>query len=218
MSLGHSPWVVTSNLILCLDAANPRSYPGSGTTWTDLSGNGYTGTLFNDPTYSSANGGSIVFDGTYKYITSTIPSPTSMPITFEFWINSTTSTPVGIFDSAPAQTQVLRNYPAGSIEWWSSSPVVSMGLSAGTWYQIVAVYRFDTNRYIDYYRNGTFISTGTGSTNSSFAWTTFTIGTINSGSSGNYSGNLSRFSIYNRALSADEIAQNFNAIRGRYGL
>ena len=57
-----------NGLVLALDAANTKSYPGSGTTWTDLSGRGNTGTLTNGPTYSSANGGSIVFDGTNDYV------------------------------------------------------------------------------------------------------------------------------------------------------
>ena len=68
MSLFHSPSLVTSGLVLCLDAGNPKSYPGSGTTWTDLSGRGNHGTLVNGPTFNSANGGSIVFDGSNDYV------------------------------------------------------------------------------------------------------------------------------------------------------
>ena len=60
----NSKQIVRSGLVLHLDAARPASYPGSGTTWTDLSGQGNNGTLTNGPTYSSANGGSIVLDGT----------------------------------------------------------------------------------------------------------------------------------------------------------
>ena len=62
------PEIAESGLVLALDAGNLKSYPGSGTTWTDLSGGGNTGTLTNGPTYSSANGGSLVFDGTNDYI------------------------------------------------------------------------------------------------------------------------------------------------------
>ncbi len=63
MGLIHSPSIVTDGLVLCLDAANSRSYPGTGATWTDLKG-GNNGTLENGPTFDAANGGSIVFDGT----------------------------------------------------------------------------------------------------------------------------------------------------------
>ncbi len=63
MAFIHSPKLVTSGLVLCLDAANKLSYPGSGTSWYDLSGNNYNGTLTNGPTFNNGNGGSIVFDG-----------------------------------------------------------------------------------------------------------------------------------------------------------
>ena len=61
MGLSHSPNIVTDGLVLCLDAANPRSYPGSGTSWLDLSGQGNNGTL-NGPTFSNDNSGFLVFD------------------------------------------------------------------------------------------------------------------------------------------------------------
>jgi hypothetical protein len=61
--LAHSPSIVMNNLVLCLDAGNSKSYPGSGTTWYNLIPGGVNGTLTNGPTYSSANGGVIVLDG-----------------------------------------------------------------------------------------------------------------------------------------------------------
>ena len=69
MGLGHSPRIVTDGLVLCLDAASKRSYPGTGTTWTDLKG-GNNGTLTNmdGANFSSANGGSLSFDGASDYI------------------------------------------------------------------------------------------------------------------------------------------------------
>jgi hypothetical protein len=70
------PNIVTDGLVLHLDAANTKSYPGSGTTWFDKSGNGKNGTLTNGPTFSSANGGSIVFDGTNDTLDSGIPVTT----------------------------------------------------------------------------------------------------------------------------------------------
>jgi hypothetical protein len=67
MALSHSPSIVTDGLVLCLDAGNPKSYPGSGTTWTDLSGNGNNGTLVNGVGYSGDNLGSLSFDGVNDY-------------------------------------------------------------------------------------------------------------------------------------------------------
>jgi len=69
MSVRGGPDIVENGLVLYLDAANRRSYPGSGTTWFDLSGNGNNGTLTNGPTFDSANGGSISFDGVNDYVT-----------------------------------------------------------------------------------------------------------------------------------------------------
>ena len=78
---------VTEGLVLHLDAGNTASYPGSGTTWTDLSGSGSHATLINGPTFSSANGGGIVFDGINDYATLSTPSAitTSTPQTWEVW-------------------------------------------------------------------------------------------------------------------------------------
>ena len=60
MGLAHSPRIVTDGLVLCLDAASKRSYPGTGTTWTDLKG-GNNGTLTNGPTFDTGNGGECSF-------------------------------------------------------------------------------------------------------------------------------------------------------------
>ena len=73
--------IVTNGLVLSLDAADRNSYPGTGTTWRDMSGNGNNGTLTDGPTFNSNNGGSIVFDGTNDYVALT-PSFTGPPVTF----------------------------------------------------------------------------------------------------------------------------------------
>ena len=80
MAFSFSPRIVTDGLVLYLDAANQRSYPGSGTTWSDISRGGNNGTLVNGPTFDPGNGGSIVFDGVDDYVS--IPD-----------INFTTATP-----------------------------------------------------------------------------------------------------------------------------
>ena len=68
MSINYNPRIVTDGLVLLLDAGNTKSYPGTGTTWTDISRNGNNGTLTNGPTFDSANGGSLVFDGVDDYV------------------------------------------------------------------------------------------------------------------------------------------------------
>ena len=85
MGVAYNSKIVTDGLVLCLDAGNSKSYPGTGTTWTDLSGRGNTGTLTNGPTYSSANGGSIVFDGSNDFVQCT-GSLTLTTATFIVWM------------------------------------------------------------------------------------------------------------------------------------
>jgi hypothetical protein len=88
MATNYNPGIVTSGLVLCLDAGNTKSYPGSGTTWTDLSGNGNTGTLVNSPSYSSS--GYFSFDGTNKSVSIVKPQPNiTGQISVEIWYIST---------------------------------------------------------------------------------------------------------------------------------
>ena len=91
MSSKCGPDINENGLVLFLDAANRLSYPGSGTAWSDLSGNSNTGTLTNGPTFSAGNQGSIVFDGVDDYISggSIIPVGTG-DYYIESWINRTT--------------------------------------------------------------------------------------------------------------------------------
>ena len=95
MSAYSGPEIANDGLVLALDAANPRSYPGSGTTWTDLSGNGNNGTLVNVPTYSNANGGSIVFDGVDDYVSGSISTINSWSMCL--WYLSTDITSQVVF-------------------------------------------------------------------------------------------------------------------------
>ena len=89
MGLAHSPRLVTDNLVFCVDAANTKSYSGSGTDWKDLSGQGNNGTLTNGPTFNSSNGGSILFDGSNDNISMSNSSSlnTTPTVTISSWIN-----------------------------------------------------------------------------------------------------------------------------------
>jgi len=94
----YGPKIVTSGLVLCLDAANKRSYPGTGTTWTDLSGNSNNGTLINGPTFNAGNQGGIVFDGTNDYISigsQNIVGTGTSPFSVELCIYNTKNWGVG---------------------------------------------------------------------------------------------------------------------------
>ena len=90
MATIYNPNIVTDKLVFCLDAANTKSYPGSGTDWKDLSSQGNNGTLTNSPTYvPNSNGGYFDFDGTNDYINANTALPDSFFLgnsTISFWI------------------------------------------------------------------------------------------------------------------------------------
>jgi hypothetical protein len=222
MGVFAGPEVAEDGLVLCLDAANSKSYPGSGTTWTDLSGNGNNGTLTNGPTFNSANGGSIVFDGVNDDITITSyqlsTSDSSAPYTLSAWINRTgTTTGGGII------TQYSGNFADrfgfrernSKLSWWkggSDLAISTDNIPTNVWKYVVGVKRTDNS--VSIYIDGTEV--GTGTDNLDFENVTLKIGRF--GSSTAFSGNIAQVSIYNRALTAAEIQQNFIATRSRFGI
>jgi hypothetical protein len=239
MAFSYSPKIVTDGLVLCLDAANSRSYPGSGTTWTDLSRGGNNGALTNGPTFNSANGGSIVFDGTNDYIQTPIQT-ISRPWTFSTWFNFTSLTANGGFNtffgqdtsvSIPRGTfyfqkagitteGVEANKVNFSIVKTDGSIVPTNGLNVlqiNTWYNYTAVL---TTTNISLYENGILQNT---TTNSDSFITPNTNVVLNAGYYANnivdyWPGKSSIFQMYNRALSATEVLQNYNATKTRFGL
>jgi hypothetical protein len=229
MALAHSPRIVTDGLVLCLDAGNTKSYPGSGTTWTDLSGNGNNGTLTNGPTYSSSNGGSIVFDESNHYV-STNYTATFQDFTLCGFVkanNPNGKTWEDIIDSYDLDSSdwcritLYQGKPSLEIDANSarSSVTSSTIATADQWYHIVGV-RSGTTGYL--YINGILNKQNsvTGNVISADTDSQFFIGNISRPTSltEGWNGNIAQASIYNKALTASEIQQNFNALRGRFGI
>ena len=231
MACAAGPDVSESGLVLALDAANSKSYPGSGTTWTDLTGLGNTGTLTNGPTYSSANGGSIVFDGSNDGIQlpGTNFSLNTMTISawnyssnynqngfiFEKTTNGSVNTQYSLFYNGD-NTIYYRTYgisPTGDL----TANTTTAGIVNNQWNNIVAT--FDgTNKRI--YVNGVLAAT---SVTLSGTVTQNTTGAAYIGIYGNFAGypfngRIAQTQIYNKALTAAEIKQNFNATRARYSI
>lgn len=223
MALVHSPSIVTSGLTLCLDAANPKSYPGSGTSWFDLSGQNNTGTLINGPTYNSAAGGSWSFNGTSNYVSVANSDSLNTPNnTLICWAKSNTSTwndfgflmsKRSVFIMHPQQnlTTVIYYYYLNNT--FASQSVDVSDITAWNMYAC----SWDGTR-INAYLNGALINFGvkTGPLNTSDT------GVLEIGKDDTFSrylnGNIAHASMYNRALTAAEIRQNFNAYRGRFGI
>ncbi len=231
MGLSHSPSVPTQSLMLYLDAANQRSYPGSGTTWFDLSGNGYNGTLVNSPTFSSS--GFFTFNGTNTTVSVAKPFPNIVgQISVEIWVNFTN------YASNPALMHKGTHYTlympnsAGVNQWaWADSSNYSYanfgyrqvsGLYAtNTWMQLVCTK--DTSNNVRLYKNGVLVDTRTafGSALSATNSTLWIVGYSDNDttpSSNVLNGSVAVAKVYNSTLSDADILQTFNALRGRFGL
>jgi hypothetical protein len=216
--------IVTDGLVLHLDAGNSTSYPGSGTTWADLSGNGNTGTLTNGPTYSSADGGSIVFDGSNDFVDcggNALLNFTNN-FTLSAWFYRATTQP-----SVDAAIVGKIQLPyTGYMLWYNSSTVdlyfngsprvnSSTTISANIWYNVAGTYNGAT---ASIYINGTLDVATSVATSADATGVNFMVGKYNDPPERNFAGNISNVQAYNRALTAAEVTQNFNALRGRYGL
>ena len=215
--------VVTTGLQLYLDAGNASSYPGSGTAWTDLSGNNRDGTLTNGPTYSGTNGGSIVFDGSNDYVQCS-GSLTVTAATFVTWIkrNGSQGQYDGILFSRGANTTGMNfqvsnqlgyhwNDAGNTYNWQSGLTIPNL-----TWCMIaVSVTSTAATAYLCQ-TGGTTTATNTVNHSSS----NLNDIKIAQDDAGNrfFNGNIAITQLYNIALSAGEISQNFEADRARFGV
>jgi hypothetical protein len=215
--------IVTSGLTVNLDAGFTPSYPKSGTSWTDLSFSGNNATLINGPTFNSSNGGSIVFDGVDDIVTTTYVSTNTYTFSAWFKTNVVSSGYRNII-SIPSGNYVLilLDTSTPNLGFWApdssanGSNLSTPTISTNTWYNVVFV-REGNNITGGYkaYLNG--ILYGNANT---VTWST-TEGLSVGGRADApqpLNGNISQVLIYNRALSSNEITQNFNAQKGRYGL
>ena len=217
MGLAHSPRIVTDNLVLALDAGNTKSYPGSGGTWTDTVG-GNNGTLTNGPTFNSANGGSIVFDGTNDHIDCGSSDDFAFgtgDFAIEFWFNADGGG--GIISISPgsnAATNWQIRYSSSKIKWIYSgtSSIESSTLSTGQWIHVVAT---RSGTALTLYINAVSEATGTSSANLSDTGV-LRIGRNRDGIS-HFTGKVPIVRIYKgKGLTAAEVLQNYNALKGRY--
>jgi len=237
----HSPKIVTDGLVLALDAGNTKSYVSGSTTWYDKSGFSNNGTLTNGPTFSSANGGSIVFDGVDDYVNcGNNPSVdiTGTGITLSAWIyrtalNSNVNNFKRIIEKAAAYPALQYSFvtspvnsPPGEgrllldLYLNSSIPAFATGstqLQLNTWYHAVGTYDGSFRKiYLNGVLDGQLATTG----NITSTTSSLVIGDYLPGPGATYAwnGRIATTQIYNRALSAQEVQQNFNALRGRFGI
>jgi hypothetical protein len=266
MSFVHSPKIVTDGLVLALDAGNTKSYTSGSTTWYDKSGNARNGTLTNGPTFSSANGGSIVFDGTNDYLE--IPTrninlefqPTSGYSCMVFYKSTATSTTNGalisnMVSSPPYQgwdlwfnTSISNTIAMHLISSWGGNAIkVAVDYNYTTYSNqwLCFGYTYDgscptttqgTLNSVDFYLNGQLYTSGKrlGESTAGFGDgfnTSSETTTYNTSQrfrvasrwlSGTYSAGcpatIGTILVYNRKLPSSGMLQNYNALKGRFGL
>lgn len=207
---GATSGVITSGLVLNLDAGNASSYPGSGTTWTDLSASANNGTLFNSPTYTAANGGGLVFNGSnYVNLASTITLPGDFTINWWEYLTGSISNNQGIIFSSTNSNDI--NHYGGQVRFYApgdqgTSPTTT---SANTWYNWCYVRSGTT---LSLYLNGASNTSGTVSVSTAY------VSQVARGNGGGMTGTLPTIQVYSRAITAAEVTQNFTYFRSRYGV
>ena len=215
---GKDTYYTTSSLYFNLDAKNPSSYPGTGTTWTDLTGNGHNFTLYNSPAWDSR--GYFTFDGINDYAITPVTTISSYSsFSLECWYN---------FDGGGMLVAWTNPYVSyinmavdgnGSVRWetgYGQNFWTPTSMTKGNWYHILSTYNGSTGAAKTYI-NGTVAASATISSTTSGS-TNWAIGSNYNDGGGAAKGLFSVVRFYLKELSSSEVTQNYNAIRNRYCL
>lgn len=214
-----------SGLLLYLDAGNKSSYPGTGATWKDLSGNGYNATLANT-TFSAANGGSLVFNGSNAYgQTINTPFTAGTPFTAIVWAKSSVlSANSNLFGNKEADSSTV-----GMAIRWPGSTVfhvlktdtdlrsINFGVATPFGWTCFAAQR-SADGYNKVYLNGAYLTGAPISGVATDRFPYFNIGCATPTAGQYFNGSIAQILVYQRALSQAEITQNYNATKGRFNL
>lgn len=230
MAGNTGPNVVTNGLISNLDVANLLSYPGNGTSWNDLTGNNNNGVLYNGPTYQTYNLGALLFDGTNDYCEVTFNNRSSTVNTIEMffrWRSGSGGMFLGFssYDIWTNESCLGFNTGAGDLYGINSNKVSELNLT-GTSNSNIHHYVFIFSNQI--INNKIYIDTelqtlsqirNTTDLNANRSFTsTFKLSGWMNGTGYSINGDYFNVKVYNREISQLEIIQNFNALKGRYGL
>ena len=233
MGFYRGPNIVTDGLVLALDAAPPKSYPGTGTTWYDLSGNGNNGSLVNGVSYSNSNGGLLEFDGTDDYTevsdsaTIDITGPISMEIVFKTVSESVTER---LIDKTTSGGTYGYGY---NLARYSTDRMLATYNNGNT-----QIFLYSNYKASDFFSNFTHVIYAYDGADSQKMWingidesgqNSFTSNFVAGSTSGTdldlmrrggeyAEGDVAFFRFYNKALSAQEVYQNYNATKSRFGL
>jgi hypothetical protein len=228
MSAFGGPNIIDDGLVLYLDAGNRKSYVSGSTTWFDKSGRGNNGTLINGPTFNTGELGSVVFDGTNDYVTKS--NPTNFPINSDLSVfcffrrtGNTSSPPHQCLISTGfgGWNLLLLNQTTLSFnKAFIEGVITGSNILINQWYYVGCTRNGNEFKlYINGLLDSTLVKSISFNDNNKYE-----LGT-DSGASGNnnsrnayLNGNISLTQVYSRALSAQEVLQNYNATKGRFGL
>ena len=228
MSTSYNASIVRDGLILALDAGNIKSYPGSGATWTDLSGIGNNSTLVNSPTYSSTNGGSFAFNGTNNYsdmVGNTNTRLQNDQQTLSLWVKINSVGANGealLWEVYGGTKQTWIAWTPGGVNFWCGSNVTYVGITSANnfseWMNVVYIINRAASTFT-LYKNGVYVNVVSFTAYTPDATTVVFGKNSRTGNVLDYTnGSIANIQLYNRLLTASEVKQNFNALRGRYGI
>ena len=220
------PTHVSSNLVMHIDAGNTSSYPGSGTTVTDIEGGTRTMTLNGGVTYQTANGGQFNFDGTDDYMSTSTSGLNTGTVAFslELLVN------FDQFQTTRWWLAVVGQYGTGALHLigkqglnstrqygvWSGGQISGViGASAGAWQQIVVTH--DGTSTLKLYENNTLIGTNTSASQLNFTNDDLSIG-LRNGSESYFDGKMTILRLYDKELTAAEVQNNYDVDKARHGL
>ena len=216
--------IVRDGLVLDLDAAKRDSYPGSGTVWRDIAGGVITGSLIGGPTFDPNNGGSIVFNGTNDYVSLNNVPIGSRDFSFDIWIKKSPTIKIEF---------IMGNYAdqgaSGVMVFIQNGTTVRFRISIGAGSYAEINQNISNNVWVNLIftanRTGNMVGyiNGVPTAQSSIISQQGNLGNVDFlssfyGGAWFLSGSLSSTRVYNRALSAAEVTQNYNALKGRFGL
>jgi hypothetical protein len=220
------PKIVTNGLVLNLDAGQQNSYRGSGTIWTDLSGNRNNATLINTPTYSSANGGHLLFDGTNERLDldSALNLSTNTGFTMCLFLQQTTpqaGTSWNYFFTKGSPFIEIGTFGTAGTTFLFKDNNIPIEINSGNVTISWSYIAFGTNPTTRTPFIHRFNSSGYALTTSATAFsnTTLAFSSMFGGfGASNYGAKVATIQAYNRTLTATEVTQNFNALRRRFGI
>ena len=232
MSIYGGPDIVTDGLVFDMDFGSPKCYTGSGTSCTDLSINNFNGELINSPPYtSSTNNKFFSFNGATNNRLIRIPNSTLLDTqtpSVEVWIKTNATNQNGFwFEKGTVNTQYSLFQESTSIQWRMvlngslstfSNIAVNVGINTSSWFQVVGTFITGSRKlYVNGILKNSDSATGTIATNNG-GMSIGAYGGYSGGRSYYYDGNIAIVRVYNKELLASEVLNNYNALKGRFGL